>query len=48
MQFVLFLQFTGNTENSMQSHILSTKISVFAYAVGINLTSWGLNDDVLS
>ena len=35
-------------ENPLQaSHIFSTKInSVFAYVVGIYLTSLGLNDDV--
>ena len=33
--------------NAKDSHILSTKnISVFAYEVVINLTSWGLKDDV--
>ena len=33
--------------NAKDSHILSTKNnSVFAYVVGISLTSLGLNDDV--
>ena len=33
--------------NAKDSHILSTKNnSVFAYVVGMYLTSWGLNDDV--
>ena len=33
--------------NAKDSHIFSTKnSSVFAYVVGINLKSWGLNDEV--
>ena len=40
----LFFVFFGNAKDS---HILSTKNnSVFAYEVVINLTSWGLKDDV--